>query len=361
MLLPETLRSTDIQPLITPAQLDELHPLSEQSGRRIEETRDAIIDILRGADSRMIAIVGPCSMDDSQLEDGMPSVIRFAERLEEISELPIVKSNLLTIMRVPPAKPRTDLGWAGLDETDPIEAHWLMKEIVETGMPVAMEVMDRDQLARYGGMLSLGWIGARNNKDTLLRRTLSAFPELPLLCKNDDHGDIDAAVFALQTVAAQQPNVRVTLPDGSTGVLRESAGNPNTGLLWRGGSDMPNPAGFGAGLHRTASKRMPYGVDCSHGSAQAFDPNGQFKKTVEGQLRSFDSLIEHIDSNELALQPAAVMIEAHLLPGSNVRGETPGMSRTDPCVSIEQLGKMMIRLAKTSASQQRQVLEAVER
>lgn len=106
---------------------------------------------------------------------------------------------------------------------------------------------------------------------------------------------------------------------------------------------------------------MPYGVDCSHGSAQAFDPNGQFKKTVEGQLRSFDSLIEHIDSNELALQPAAVMIEAHLLPGSNVRGETPGMSRTDPCVSIEQLGKMMIRLAKTSASQQRQVLEAVER
>lgn len=361
MLLPETLNSAEIQPLVTPAQLDELHPLNESSGRTIEETRDAIINILRGADTRMIAIVGPCSMDDSKLEDGTPSVIRFAEKLEEISETPIVKSNLLTIMRVPPAKPRTDLGWAGLDETDPIEAHWLMKEIVDTGMPVAMEVMDRDQLARYGGMLSLGWIGARNNKDTLLRRTLSAFPELPLLCKNDDHGDIDAAVAALETIATKQTNVRVTLRDGSTGVLRESVGNSNTGLLWRGGSDMPNPTGFSVGLHETARKRMPYGVDCSHGSAQAFDPSGQFKKTVEGQLRSFDSLIEHMEREQLALQPAAVMVEAHLLSGSNSRGEIPGMSRTDPCVNIEQLGDMMLRLAETSASQQKQILEEAER
>lgn len=359
MLSPEITRSEDIQPLCTPEWLDTLHPLDDQTERNIQETRDAVISILRGYDSRMIAVVGPCSMDDSRLADGTPSVLQFAERLDEIRKTPVVEDNLLTIMRIPPAKPRTDVGWAGLDETDPEESHWLMSEIAGMGMPVAMEIMDRDQLARYGGLLSLGWVGARNNKDTLLRRTLSAFPELPLFCKNDDHGDVDAAVLALETIATRQSNVRITMPDGTTGLLRQSRGNRNAGLLWRGGSDNPNPAGFSAGLNDTASRGMPYGVDCSHGSAQAFDPSGNYGKTVEGQLRSFDSLIDHIDSNSLPLQPVAVMIESHLHAGSDASGETAGMSRTDPCVSVEQLNSMMTRLALSTASQRAQTLEAV--
>lgn len=359
MLLPKLNQIRTIQPLVTPEQLNRLHPLDCKSESEIDHTREAIIDILNGDDSRMIAIVGPCSMDESKLKDGTPAVVRFAEKLDGIRETPLIKENLLTIMRVPPAKPRTDLGWSGLDETDPIEAHWLMREIVDMAMPVAMEVMDRDQIARYGGMLALAWVGARNNKDTILRRTLSAFPELPLLCKNDDHGDIMAAALALDTIAAPQNNVRITMPNGSTGIMPKTNGNPNGGLLWRGGSDMPTPQGFSHGLHETAKRGIPYGVDCSHGSAQSFDPGGQFKKTVEGQHASFDRLISHIDANDLASQPVAVMIEAHLLSGADPSGEVAGLSRTDPCVSIDKLGEMMIRLATCAASQRTQTLTPV--
>ncbi len=50
--------------LITPNQLKELHPLSEQMNKTVNEGRYVIKNILRGKDKRLLAIVGPCSIHD---------------------------------------------------------------------------------------------------------------------------------------------------------------------------------------------------------------------------------------------------------------------------------------------------------
>ncbi len=337
-----------IETMPTPHELQQEYPLVRGVATTIAQTRREIIDIFAGRDRRTLAVVGPCSLDDTRLADGTPSVLRFAEELAEIRRIPEIEDNLLVIMRSPPSKPRTDLGWTGLEEERPEAARDLLSQIVNNYLPLGIEVMEREQLARYGDLLSLGWVGARNNKDTGLRRTLSAYAELPILCKNDDHGDINAARLALRTIAEPQKHVRVTLPDGQTGKLKESAGNPNGAILWRGGSNYSTSDLFETGVQEVIATGLPYGVDCSHGNTQAHDPNKKNSKTVLGQLACFDHLVELVNEGSLQRTPRAVMIEAHLIEGSDPSGKTAGMSRTDPCVNIGQLAGMLKRMASAA-------------
>ncbi len=323
------------------------HPLSSGIASSIVRTRREISDIIHGDDARTIAIVGPCSLDDSTQADGTPSALRFAERIDEIRQIPAIEDNLLIIMRCPPSKPRTDLGWTGLEEDQPATARKLLADIANSGLPLGIEIMEREQLARYGDLLSLGWVGARNNKDTSLRRTLSAYSELPVFCKNDDHGDISPAQAAIATMSEPQPHARITLPDGRTGVIKETAGNPNGALLWRGGKNYPAPDDFERGLRDIAQAGLPYGIDCSHGNTQAHDPEQRNRKTVLGQLACFDHTIDIVEARELPKSPVAIMIEAYLREGADTSGETAGVSRTDPCVSLSQVTSMLIRMATT--------------
>ena len=55
-----------VRPLITPALLMESLPVSEATLALVESSREAIARVLHGQDSRLIVIVGPCSIHDHE-------------------------------------------------------------------------------------------------------------------------------------------------------------------------------------------------------------------------------------------------------------------------------------------------------
>ncbi|MCC6485764.1 MAG: 3-deoxy-7-phosphoheptulonate synthase, partial [Armatimonadetes bacterium] len=62
--------------------------------------------MLRGEDSRLLVVVGPCSIHDEV------AALEYAERLLKLSRE--VSDQLMIVMRVYFEKPRTTIGWKGL-------------------------------------------------------------------------------------------------------------------------------------------------------------------------------------------------------------------------------------------------------
>lgn len=330
----------------SPAELDALHPLTAEAHDKIIQYRQTGIDIISGRDPRMMAVVGPCSMDDNKV-DGRYTTLEFAERIQEIAAKPEIAEQLFVVMRAPNAKPRTHNGPRGLEQTNLVAAHEIATKIANMGVPLASEVVGASQLARLAGNLSLAWVGARDNQSTTLRHLMSAYPELPVFVKNGGSGELEPALNAIMTIGDPQRNVELMMADGRMGYLPNSAGNPNTALLWRGGEDYKCPSVYEKGIIATAGTSHAYGVDLSHGGAVAHDPNNL--KSAEGQKACLDHVVEMMLNNRLPKPPVMVMAEGYLLEGADTTGNTPGKSVTDPCLNIEDVGKMLVTLAETQA------------
>src|SRR5574344_1491563 len=72
----------------------------------VHDTRRAVHSILNGADDRLVVVIGPCSIHNTQ------AALDYARRLMEKREQ--YKDTLEIIMRVYFEKPRTTVGWKGL-------------------------------------------------------------------------------------------------------------------------------------------------------------------------------------------------------------------------------------------------------
>src|SRR5262249_37307598 len=112
-----TRRSTVVQPtqdihvrnteqLISPRELKAQFPMTPTANDTVVKGREALRNILSGADRRMIAVVGPCSIHDES------AALEYAERFRRLTEK--VKDTLLGVMRVYFEKPRTIVGWKGM-------------------------------------------------------------------------------------------------------------------------------------------------------------------------------------------------------------------------------------------------------
>src|SRR4051812_1828534 len=100
------LRIAGIRPLVPPAILVEELPLPPEGAVMVQQTRHEVSRILRGADDRLIVVVGPCSIHDPD------AALEYARRLAPLaSEL---AGDLRIVMRVYFEKPRTTVGWKGL-------------------------------------------------------------------------------------------------------------------------------------------------------------------------------------------------------------------------------------------------------
>src|SRR5262245_47657895 len=102
----DDLRIKDIRELSPPDEVRQEFPLTECATKVTHETRQEIHHILHGADDRLIAVVGPCSIHDPK------AAIEYAQKLKP--EKDRLASDLLIIMRVYFEKPRTTVGWKGL-------------------------------------------------------------------------------------------------------------------------------------------------------------------------------------------------------------------------------------------------------
>jgi 3-deoxy-7-phosphoheptulonate synthase len=332
---------------ITPTELDAMHPLVEGTRELVADQQRQICDILAGRDPRLLVMVGPCSMDDARLDGRYTNEI-IAERLHTLQKEPEVADNALIVMRAPDDKPRSDLGMRGLAQKDVAIAHDIATRIANSGVPYSSEVMRAEGIARKAGRMALAWVGARNIGDTHIRHTLSAYPNLPVLCKNDGEGNLDPALKAMATIGASHDNVDVMRSDGVMGVLPRSPGNPNTALLWRGGSKYKTPAAYLGGLHLVARADVSYGVDLSHGGSVAHDWKGE--KSVAGIRRCSNTIIAQMVGGTLARNPSVITFEANMLEGADTSMQTPGKSWTDQCVAMDEASQMVIQLARAHAA-----------
>jgi 3-deoxy-7-phosphoheptulonate synthase len=334
-------------PHITPGELDAMHPLTPAAAARIRGHRQQIIDIMEGRDPRMILMLGPCSMDDSRI-DGRYTNLTLADRIQEINDLEGLVDELLVVMRVSRPKPRSDLGLRGLIQKNPVAAHEIMTSIANKGLPFASEVMNAADLAEMSDRLALGWLGARNVGDTNIRHTMSAYADIPFWVKNDGYGNLTPALKAIKTIGAPHENVDVVLQNGQRGVVPQSAGNPHTGLLWRGGDNYTTPDSWKQGLRDAAATGVPLGIDLSHGGAVAHDWKNE--KSEQGIRRAADATVAEMLGGTLMHNPKLITLEVNLLGGADTSMQTPGRSWTDACISIDEAPAIARKLAEAHAN-----------
>ena len=78
------LRIRSLEPLVPPARLAALLPLDEAATGTVVEGRQAVERVLAGEDSRLMAIVGPCSIHDLDAgRDYAARLLKLAERVND--------------------------------------------------------------------------------------------------------------------------------------------------------------------------------------------------------------------------------------------------------------------------------------
>lgn len=166
----------DEQVLITPEQLKQEFPLSQEQEKQITHSRQTISDIISGRDPRLLVVCGPCSIHDPE------TAIEYARRFKVLAAE--VSDSLYLVMRVYFEKPRTTVGWKGLindphmDGSFDVEtglkiARKLLLELVDMGLPLATEALDPNSPQYTGDLFSWSAIGARTTESQTHREMAS--------------------------------------------------------------------------------------------------------------------------------------------------------------------------------------------
>lgn len=319
--------STMAQPLPTPGALKEAIALEPALKEQIAGHRQAIRNILSGQDSRLLVVMGPCSIHDRD------SALDYARRLKDLADE--VADSMVLVMRVYVEKPRTTVGWKGLvydphlDGSDNMaeglaSTRRLMRDITALGLPIACELLQPMLSAYMDDLVSWAAVGARTTESQIHREMVSALP-MPTGFKNGTDGGIQVAIDAMG--ASRHGHRYPGFDDSGCPALLHSSGNPDTHLVLRGGHHGPN---YDAqSVERTSSALRAAGVstalmvDCSHANSDK-DPTRQplvLDEVIRQRLSGTSSLV-------------GVMLESHLETGKQALGGPLryGVSITDGCL-----------------------------
>jgi 3-deoxy-7-phosphoheptulonate synthase len=324
------LRIVDLQPVVPPRDLKAEFPLTEESAETVLAARRSVEAILAGEDSRMLAIVGPCSIHD-------PAAARdYAARLASLRKE--LEDRLFIVMRVYFEKPRTKLGWRGLildpylDGTYDIaeglrRARRILLDITGMGVPAGSEMLDPIVPQYIDDLVGWASIGARTTESQTHREMASGL-SMPVGFKNATDGSVDAAVNAL--ASSMNPHRFIGIDqDGRTCILK-TAGNTTSHVILRGGREGPNyePHQVKAAVAKLedAGIEPRLLVDCSHGNSRK-DHTRQ------------PAVLESVVSQRLMGRRSIVgfMIESNIGPGRQQIPADPaelqyGVSITDACL-----------------------------
>ncbi|MGP9632291.1 3-deoxy-7-phosphoheptulonate synthase [Halomonas sp. AOP43-A1-21] len=327
--------------LPTPTELRQSVAVGAHLSQQVSQQRQAVQNILSGQDDRLLVVVGPCSIHDPD------AALEYADRLASLSEQ--VSEQLLPVMRVYVEKPRTTVGWKGLAYDPDLDgsgdmakgitlSRELMHAVAARGLPVATELL-QPMLAPYlDDLLSWVAIGARTT-ESQLHRELASDLAAAVGFKNATSGDVQVAIDAMQ--AAAHGHQRFAQDNNGRPIMQQTAGNPHTHVVLRGGHGEPNyqaahvQAAIKA-LHE-AGQNPRLMVDCSHANARK-----DHRRQSEVML---DVLAQRQAGNANLV---ALMLESHLFEGKQPLQPNAlryGVSVTDACVSWEATE----RLLKTAA------------
>ena len=330
MIKTNNLKITGITPIIAPADLRQVLPLSEKDRAFVSRSRERIKDIIQRRDHRLMIVVGPCSIHDTE------AAIEYAKRLATLSRR--VENQLLLIMRVYFEKPRTTVGWKGLiNDPDMNSTHLISKglgiargllgRITSLEVPVANEMLDPITPEYVADMISWGAIGARTT-ESQTHRELASGLSFPIGFKNGTDGNLQIAMDAMK--AAMHPHSFLGINrEGRTSIIHTS-GNPDVHIVLRGGSRKVNyhPADIAhAGESLKKNGLLPtIMVDCSHGNS-----NKDFQKQPE----VLESVVDQLLNGNTSI--SGVMIESNLHAGNqkipaDLADLKYGVSITDACI-----------------------------
>jgi len=334
----DDLRIVKTRPLLAPAILAEEIPLTDKASSTVYESRRAIEAILDGKDPRLLVVVGPCSVHDTN------AALEYAGRLKPIAAA--LSGALLIVMRVYFEKPRTVVGWKGLindpdlDESFHINkglrlARQLLADVSALGVPAGTEFLDTTFGQFYADLISWGAIGART-AESQVHRELASGLSMPVGIKNRTDGNVQVAVDAIQ--AARSRHLFPSLTKEGAPAILETTGNPYAHLVLRGGSESgPN---FDAAsvenavrLLRGAGLPEMVMVDCSHGNSD---------KDALRQIEVAEAVMKTLKT----LPIRALMIESHLVGGRQNAPVTYGQSITDACLGFAETESLLYRLAE---------------
>jgi len=338
----DDIRIRAVRPLITPALLEEWLPASEPAQTLVEQSRKAISRVLHGADDRLLAIVGPCSIHEHD------QALDYARRLKALADSH--RRELLLVMRVYFEKPRTTVGWKGyindphLDGSFAINeglelARRLLIDIVSLGLPVGTEFLDLLSPQFISDLVSWGAIGARTTESQSHRQLASGL-SCPVGFKNGTDGGVKVASDAVQ--AARASHAFMGMTKMGQAAIFETRGNDDCHIILRGGKQ-PNYAAAdvaaACAVLKAAKLREQVMIDVSHANSG---------KQHENQIRVAADVARQIAGGDSRI--AGIMIESHLHEGRQdiVAGQPLkyGVSLTDACISMEQTVPILAELAQ---------------
>ncbi|MEI6832290.1 MAG: 3-deoxy-7-phosphoheptulonate synthase [Candidatus Omnitrophota bacterium] len=336
---------TYLQKIPTPLQISAMMPMPDKL-KAIKAKRDEdILKVLKGKDSRLLLIIGPCSADN---EDALSE---YAARLSVVQNK--VKEKLILIPRIYTNKPRTTgLGYKGMlhqpkatgdpDISKGIKAirRMHLRVLSESGLTAADEMLYPGNYPYLEDILSYVTIGARSVENQEHRLTVSGL-DIPVGMKNPTSGDLNVLLNSAQ--AAQIPHTFIY-----NGWEVKTKGNAYAHCILRGainhyGQSIPNYhyedlINFAQAYQKRNLANPAIIVDTNHANSD---------KNFREQPRIAEEVIHSLaKSKDLKKMVKGLMVESYLVEGSqNISGKVFGQSITDPCLGWPDTKELILRLA----------------
>lgn len=338
----DDVRIKEIKELVPPAHVLREFPATPRSAEVAFEARSAIHRILFGADDRLLVIIGPCSIHDTD------AAMEYARKLK--AEADRLAEDLLVVMRVYFEKPRTTVGWKGLINDPYLDnsfrinegvrlARKVLWEINELGLPAGTEFLDMITPQYIADLISWGAIGARTT-ESQVHRELASGLSCPVGFKNGTDGNVKIAVDAIK--AAQAPHHFLSVTKAGHSAIVSTRGNEDCHVILRGGKGPNYDAESVAAVCKDLAAFGVPGkvmIDFSHAnSSKKYQLQVEVARNVAGQLAAGDDRI------------IGVMVESHLKEGR--QDLKPGIeleygkSITDACIGWEDSVTVLDTLAE---------------
>ncbi len=337
----DDLRIAEIKELLPPRDVLDAFPCSEIAADVVSRTRRASHAILHGEDDRLIVVIGPCSIHDTE------AALDYGRRL--VAERERHADALEIIMRVYFEKPRTTVGWKGLINDPHLDgsfainegvrvARALLVQINELGLPAGCEFLDTITPQYLADLVAWGAIGARTT-ESQIHRELASGLSCPVGFKNGTDGSIKIALDAIAAANHTHHFLSVT-KDGRSAIV-STTGNDGAHLILRGGTTPNYDAASVARVTRAlCDAEIPTGlmIDASHGNSS---------KQHQNQIPVVHDIAAQVAAGDRTI--CGVMVESHLVAGrQNLVPGVPlayGQSITDACIAWPESDELLAVLA----------------
>ncbi len=325
------------EPIATPQELISRFPQTGEQKEFISSTRKAVKDILDGKDSRLLIIVGPCSIHD------ITAAKEYATKLHALSKK--LEDQFLILMRVYLEKPRTSIGWKGL-VYDPLinnthdmhtgleTSRQLLLDLAALKVPVACEFLDVGTMYYLNDLISWGCIGARTTTSQIHRQVASGLT-MPIGFKNNTDGNINVAVDGVKV--ASMPHTFIGMDAQGKAALLRTKGNSHCHIVLRGGDNCTNydPHSLSQAVEalKATPQRPQLLIDCSHDNS-----NREYTQ----QSLVFQSVITQFVEGNKAIR--GILLEGNLHEGRQALSSDLryGVSITDSCLDWETTQKLLV-------------------